>query len=76
MIITGLREIRTYLKNSKQEMGNIELHYVKPFPPNLYLSIIRLMETKKEFSSLNQLRKEHNLTHNTGILLKINDGTR
>jgi len=77
MIITGLREIRTYLKekHSKEEVKNIEVHYVKPFPPNLYLSIFKLVENKREFFSLDQLKKEHNLSYNTGILLKINHET-
>ena len=72
MIITGLREIKKYLTKEKDNLNglNLEIHYVKPFPPNLYLKIINFCKEAYTYSDQQELKELFKLKAKTNILLK------
>jgi hypothetical protein len=76
MIKTGLREIKKYLTKkgiSTLNKENLELHYVKPFPPNLYLEIQKLCGNLEQYPTQKELKIKWNLKAKTNILLKENE---
>jgi len=73
MIITGFREVSKYILNIKDRSSlTLDLHYVKPFPPNLYTIIIKNCDSTRLYTDRKQLRKQQGLKAKTSILLNAN----